>query len=118
MTTSPPRSRRLALFASSLALFALCAACAVGDSINARVECEGTNTDVVCDVTHLSGPAGNVCWDVRFRCANGTVSEGTGCADVQPGGTAQHLIPVTSLSNYGLCDQATSTEIVNLRQGT
>ena len=108
-------TRRRTLIASSLVLLALCAACAVGEPTNARVECLGETSDIVCDVTHLSGPGGNVCWDVRFNCANGTISEGSGCANVAAGATTQRRIPITSLSNYAACDQAVGTEVLNLR---
>jgi hypothetical protein len=82
----------------------------------ATVDCLGTAAGINCDVKQTEGARPlNVCWDLRFDCANGTVSEGKGlCQDVEPGKTARKVVPLTALSNSAKCDQVVESKVLNL----
>jgi hypothetical protein len=99
------------------ALLACKASAGTGDDLRAKVSCEGTAETVDCDVAHASGSSGaNVCWDLEFKCQNGTVVTGSGfCQPVQPQATAQKRIPLTQLANSASCDKALSSEVKNLK---
>jgi hypothetical protein len=93
-----------------------CKASAGGD-VRATVSCEGTNETIDCDVKHVEGSSGaNVCWDLRFGCANGTSVTGQNfCQPVQPGGTVQKRIPLSQLTNASQCDSATTSQVENVK---
>jgi hypothetical protein len=94
-----------------------CKASAGGDDLRATVSCEGTNETIDCDVKHTAGSQGaNVCWDLRFGCLNGSSVTGQNfCQSVQPGSTVQKRIPLTQLTNASACDQATSSQVENVK---
>lgn len=94
-----------------------CKASAGGGDVRATVSCEGTNETIDCDVKHVEGstPA-NVCWDLRFGCANGTSVTGQNfCQPVQPGATVQKRIPLSQLTNASQCDSATTSQVENIK---
>ena len=112
----------LAAGACLAALLACNVSASTGSEVKARVDCVGSHDQPVieCDVEHVEGSSGaNVCWDLHYQCANGSVVTGSGiCQSVQPGSTAQKVVPVTQLSNSAACDNATSSEVRNLRIST
>jgi hypothetical protein len=107
---------RLALAAALL--FGLCAACNFNvGSPQAQVNCQGQQSEYVCQVTHTSGPAGEVCWDVKMTCANGTVTSANACAHVSPGGTSERRVPLSAFPEFPSCDSVAGLEIID-RTGT
>jgi hypothetical protein len=99
------------------ALLACKASASTGADLRARVTCTGTNESIDCDVAHTAGNSrANVCWDLAFKCENGTSVSGTGfCQAVEPNATAQKRIPLSQLDNAKSCDKALSSEVKNLQ---
>jgi len=108
--------------ASVLTLVCAVLACKVsvgGPKGTAKVNCEGTRGQINCDVKHTGGdhPIA-ACWDLRFDCANGTVSEAKNlCQDVAPGSTARRVVPIAELSNSDKCDKVVKSQVLNLKLG-
>lgn len=101
-------------------LFALSLACTcnVGGA-QAHVGCEGAGDHFACTINHTGGGAGQVCWDIKSTCANGTISTATNqCVQLNPGETKTQDVPLTAFSNHDACDSVSSTEIVNRGDGT
>lgn len=112
-----PKRNNVYLALGLLAALLACKASAGGGDVRATVSCEGTNETIDCDVRHVEGSSGaNVCWDLRFGCANGTSVTGQNfCQPVQPGSTVQKRIPLSQLTNASQCDSATTSQVENVR---
>lgn len=107
------RSKRLRIVSSGSVLLALCLAC--GTNIappRANVNCQGQGDAYSCSVAHTSGGAGQVCWDIRVTCANGTVTSANSCVHLEPGATVTHRVPVSAFPNFSTCEVST-LEIVD-----
>jgi hypothetical protein len=102
------------------ALVALLGACAhdPGDP-RATVDCVdlGTEPAIACEVKHASGASSfDVCWDLRYFCANGVQVTGTGyCVRVPPGGSVTRRIPLSGLARVDQCDTPTKSTVENVR---
>jgi len=88
-----------------------------GSNGTANVKCLGTSAQINCDVKHTGGDDPiRACWDLRFDCANGTVSEAKDlCQDVSPGNTARRVVPISALSNSDRCDKVVKSQVMGLK---
>ena len=100
-----------------LAWLALACTCNVGGP-QAQVNCQGTGEQFVCTVAHTGGGAGQVCWDIKLTCANGTISTANQCVQLAVGETKTQNVPLSQFANHAACDSVSNTEIVNRGGGT
>ena len=105
--------KRARLISSGLVLLALCLACSANfGSPRAQVNCQGEGDAYACTITHSSGGSGQVCWDIRATCVNGTVTSANSCVELSPGQTVTHRVPVTAFDAFEGCE-VSSLEIVD-----
>ena len=110
----PTNPRRVRILLASAVLLALCLAC--GGNLNpprAQVNCEGQGDAYNCTVTHSGGGEGQVCWDIRATCANGTVTTANSCVQLTTGATVSHRVPVTEFSPSFVGCVVSTLEIVD-----
>ena len=113
-TNTSPKQALVVLVPLLFALFA-CKLSSGGDA-RVKVDCEGGETAITCDVNHAEGnDRAKACWDLSFQCANGTHVAGSSCQEVDPGETAQRVIPLGQLKNASQCDQVVASQVLNLK---
>lgn len=100
-----------------LGWLALACTCNVGGA-QAHVACNGQGDQFACTINHTGGGAGQVCWDIKLTCANGTVSTANQCVQLNPGESKTQMVPLSQFSNHAACDSVSNTEIVNRGAGT
>ncbi len=95
------RRELLVLVAVSVAILF---ACDMGGNAEVQVECKGEGDAVKCEVEHTKGDAKvKACWDIKFKCENGTKVTGKGCETVKAGETETHKLK--KLKNFKKCDK-------------
>jgi hypothetical protein len=115
-TMNPRNTCRPLLTLVSVCTLLACKVSVGGSPGKAAVDCKGTSTQINCDVKHTEGDQPiTACWDLRFDCANGSVSEAKKlCQDVAPASTARRVVPLDALSNADKCDKVVGSQVLNL----